>query len=701
MRTVEDVENNKAKLNATKTQEAVLGLPPGFIVGFRLSTANYQMIIGKGVMNCRGKRVEQKSEHIIDGGEYISPDNIIRGLTYYVYMNSSKEIKVDSIAAVWDDDNFGYYHPALWQFRFLGQFDIDTDGTYKNLINQDPVIGTDIDARNIESLLIKTLLAQVTDYIVVGQDPEATPTEGDWACFIYEDRMEIKQYSSGTWLVKQKFGSSTIIEVEIYLGFHSFSGTTTLDSPGEGDTVHYISGTTDQYQEYTNGGWVVTANGLKLGGLLTVGVASLFLNMVGCGGCYHPNNPPTNTEFLPHPGYRVFNFENNYEDQHGVDDWVGKTNPAFDATTYKFGDYSLTATSGNRCALTTPTGGTLGSSQSVGAWFYFSSSGTATANRSIQCLELAGPGSNDLIYLNILCDSGESDFKITFTFKKGGSFLYIQEAVGGFVDMDQFVYLGFDYDSANDKLYIIYNNTIYDQGVIGGTWGAGGLYLTAYADQEYVGSGVTTTSYIDEVLHAWDKYLDPNLLAQHYTHNVPWNTSYSRKDIVFLPDTDGRNYSPVGFYSPQAKFTHRVSAGTNGGTATAGSWQTRTLNTEEYDTIGCSLTSDQITIPAGTYDIEWRSCHLDDTTFLQANTLIYDVTNAAPLVLGLSINYYSASGNTGMFHSSGKGRFTAATSIVIELQYRVLSTQNTNGLGRACNWTYDEVYAELLLTKIA
>jgi hypothetical protein len=195
MRSIGDVESNKAKLNAVKTTAAVISLPPGYIVGYRLRTENLQMIVGKGVMNCRSTRVSLTEERIIAGEEYISPQNIIRGLTYYVYMNSSREIKVDSIEAVWDDDNFGYYHPSLWQFRFLGQFDIDTDGTYKNIINQDPVIGTDIDARNVESLLIKTLLAQVSDYIVVGQDPEGTPSEDDWACFIYEDRMEIKQFS--------------------------------------------------------------------------------------------------------------------------------------------------------------------------------------------------------------------------------------------------------------------------------------------------------------------------------------------------------------------------------------------------------------------------------------------------------------------------------------------------------------------------
>jgi hypothetical protein len=535
MRSIGDVESNKAKLNAVKTTAAVISLPPGYIVGYRLRTENLQMIVGKGVMNCRSTRVSLTEERIIAGEEYISPQNIIRGLTYYVYMNSSREIKVDSIEAVWDDDNFGYYHPSLWQFRFLGQFDIDTDGTYKNIINQDPVIGTDIDARNVESLLIKTLLAQVSDYIVVGQDPEGTPSEDDWACFIYEDRMEIKQYSGGTWLIKQKFGSSTIISVEIYLGFESFSGTTTLDSPGEGDTVHYISGATDQYQEYTNGGWVVTATGIKIGGL----VAGLFLNMVGCGGVYHPNNPPTTVEQLPGPNFRVFNFEDDYEDQHGVDDWSTKSNLAFDTTVKKYGSVSLWATSGNLGALVSPAGGTVGESQSMGAWVYINPSGTATGGGDIYIMQCFNAGNYIMVALHQEDGSDELTFNITII--KNSVIIIDKQATGSAV-LAAWNYIGFAYNSTTDKAYAIVNNSITDLGVLGGTWGAGTFsYIQLQTARAYAVSGITHNIYYDELLFYWDQFLDPNILAQHYTHDVAWDTSGRTKaDLLLQPDSGGR-----------------------------------------------------------------------------------------------------------------------------------------------------------------
>ncbi len=46
-------------------------------------------------------------------------------------------------------------------------------------------------------------------------------------------------------------------------------------------------------------------------------------------------------------------------------------------------------------------------------------------------------------------------------------------------------------------------------------------------------------------------------------------------------------------------------ANTSGGTFTSGAWQTRTLNTLTVNDDGiASLSDDQITLPAGTYEIE-------------------------------------------------------------------------------------------------
>jgi len=519
-RTTQFIDDAKAALKGKQTEEAVISLPPGFIAGFRLRTEDNQMFVGKGVMNCRGKAVYHKVEDIINGEDYIQSTNIIKGLTYYVYMNASQEMKIDSIASEWDDDNFGYYHPRLFQYRFLGQFDYTTSGTYENLINQDPVIGTDINANEVSSLLVKTLMAQVSDFIVVGQDPAATPTEADWACFIYEDRMEIKQYTSGSWVIKTKFGSTSVIETELYIGFTSFSGSTTLDSPGEGDRVHYISGTTDEYREYTNGGWT-TVNSIKIGAL----VSTLFLNMVGCGGMFHPNNTPSTIECLPNPYFRVFDFEGDYEDQFGVDDWTTKNNQALSSSIKKFGTYSFTSTSTNISQLESTDGFDIEENQAVGAWVYFSEKDSAD---NVQIFYYYTPDDDVLVYV----DTAD---KFHLQIHKN-NILEVDTGYGGAISTGVWYYIGYSYNADTDIAYLIINNTIYSTGAIGGSWAGGAVSFNVYGYDNYSGS----TSFVDELLIFYNKYLVPEYFSQHYTHGVTWSTDRSKADLLLQPDTDGR-----------------------------------------------------------------------------------------------------------------------------------------------------------------
>ena len=147
----------------------------------------------------------------------------------------------------------------------------------------------------------------------------------------------------------------------INLDFTSPSGNGTIENPVEGDRLYTKIGTVDTYQEYTGGQWV-NQNSLMLGLL----VSGLFLAMIGCYGVFNPDNPPTSTETLPHPAFRVFNFENNYQDQNGLDDWATKTNIAFSSAQKKFSSYSLTDDNSNNLArLISPSLFTRGESQSI------------------------------------------------------------------------------------------------------------------------------------------------------------------------------------------------------------------------------------------------------------------------------------------------------------------------------------------------
>jgi hypothetical protein len=320
-----------------------------------------------------------------------------------------------------------------------------------------------------------------------------------------------------------------------YIGFNSVTGTTTQASPGEGDTVIKLSALSIAFLEYTGGAWV-TSNSIAIGGF----IAGLFLNMIGCGGIYHPANPPTATELLPNPYFRVFGFNNVYTDQNGLDDWAGKTNCAFDSTYKKFGTHSLTATNTNILTLTGQTTGNTNQSQSFAGWVYFThTGGGATAAYDYEFLDLTGTSVNYIfIYLSKRANSDAIRLRLKVA-KAGSVVLNYEHDV--ILSQSSWYYVGACYNYVTDKIYLILNNIITDCGVLGGTWTAATqFYLRLRFYQNYATVIGTITSYGDELLYYYDKYLDPNLLVQHYNHGVAWDTSLSRADLLMRPNTDGR-----------------------------------------------------------------------------------------------------------------------------------------------------------------
>ena len=66
--------------------------------------------------------------------------------------------------------------------------------------------------------------------------------------------------------------------------------------------------------------------------------------------------------------------------------------------------------------------------------------------------------------------------------------------------------------------------------------------------------------------------------------------------------------SGFGLFSSYAIIADQKSSGTDGGTATSGSWQTRDLNTEIADPDGIvSISANQFTLAAGNYLITWSA----------------------------------------------------------------------------------------------
>ena len=116
----------------------------------------------------------------------------------------------------------------------------------------------------------------------------------------------------------------------------------------------------------------------------------------------------------------------------------------------------------------------------------------------------------------------------------------------------------------------------------------------------------------------------------------------------------------------------------DGGSATSGDWRTRDLNTEISDADGIvSISSNQFTLDAGTYLIEWDS---PAYSCMAHQSRLYNVTTSSNLQHGKAAYSNSNNGNV-QSDSHGFFRITITGSTVFEIQHRVYDTNNTYGFG--------------------
>jgi hypothetical protein len=137
-------------------------------------------------------------------------------------------------------------------------------------------------------------------------------------------------------------------------------------------------------------------------------------------------------------------------------------------------------------------------------------------------------------------------------------------------------------------------------------------------------------------------------------------------------------------------------SGTSGGGFTSGSWQVRTLNTTKTNEIsGASMASNEITLPAGTYEVD-AIAPASQVGAHQAR--LYNVTGAASLVLGENAYANTASGS--LSTSRVYGRFTLGSTSNVRLEHRCGATNSTDGFGYNASFG-TEVYAEVQIRKVS
>lgn len=149
--------------------------------------------------------------------------------------------------------------------------------------------------------------------------------------------------------------------------------------------------------------------------------------------------------------------------------------------------------------------------------------------------------------------------------------------------------------------------------------------------------------------------------------------------------------------APDMQVEEQQAAGTAAGGFTSGSFVVRALNTTVRNVIsGASLSGNVITLPAGTYTVQWSAPGAQCGSHASR---LFNVTDSSVIKTGTSEASSTASLST--TSSVGKAVFTLSSSKGIRLDHQCSNTKATNGLGVAGSISAHEVYSWMDIWKTA
>lgn len=261
---------------------------------------------------------------------------------------------------------------------------------------------------------------------------------------------------------------------------------------------------------------------------------------------------------------------------------------------------------------------------------------------------------------------GQQSSGLTIPAPETGKFLQ-WDALGNFINVDLL----------NQGLLIV---TAFGQSLISAVDAAAGRLVMGSAKKISTAVTDNLTSFDSD-----DEAKDSGIAAADVTQSITdATTSIARKPL------DTNNLLHI---------QDQKTSGTLGGTFTAGAWQTRDLNTEVTNNItGASLSTNQITLPAGTY-------HLDAVCVAkQCNSNIarlFDTDNTLTLSSGLANRGATSVGTSILALLSGS--FTLGAETVVELQHQCETTKTTDGFGDAAGLHFTvvhEIYSDIKIWKV-
>lgn len=186
-------------------------------------------------------------------------------------------------------------------------------------------------------------------------------------------------------------------------------------------------------------------------------------------------------------------------------------------------------------------------------------------------------------------------------------------------------------------------------------------------------------------------------VTERYVNSYSTSTAYYGSAYFVINASKSPALVGVPQVQPRiATLSDVKSSGTAGGTATSGSWQTRTLNTLVDSTgIVASLSANQFTLQAGTYSISgYAMYHQVDGCQVK----IRNITDSTDSVIGNS----TISLNTGNQSNACNvdGEIIITSTKTFELQGQIQTTFATSGFGRSVGFGVSEVYAQLKITRV-
>lgn len=195
-------------------------------------------------------------------------------------------------------------------------------------------------------------------------------------------------------------------------------------------------------------------------------------------------------------------------------------------------------------------------------------------------------------------------------------------------------------------------------------------------DSTHIAAGAVDNEHLAADIVTGDEIADASIGSEHITDSSVTPSKIDRQILLV---------------------EYNRSSNTAAGGSTSGSWQDRTIDTEVVNTItGASLSSNQITLPAGTYEVTgWCTSFRTGAT----GSRLRDSGDTTTYAIASSAYGDTSDGDNILNHF--ENYFTLGSSTTLDLQTYSNSTQGTDGFGRAANTGEQEIYVRLKFVKVS